>query len=114
MPRGNAPTTPPRFPDTPPSTFPSAEYSYILELVGSIQHELGKLSEAVDSLKSQSRDEAKELKEIAKDVHGFKIGLRVGVAILSAVFAGSTAIIVFVLNHFADAMQAFFTTSTHK
>lgn len=54
------------------------------------------------------------MKEIAKDVHGFKIGLRVGVAILSAVFAGSTAIIVFVLNHFAEAMQAFFTTTTHK
>lgn len=108
MPRGSAPTTPPRFPETPPSTFPSAEYSYILELVSTIQHELGKLSEAVDSLKNQSKDESRELRDIAKDVHGFKIGLKVGVTILSAVFAVSTGIIVFILNHLTGIVQAYF------
>jgi len=104
-PRG--PTAPPEFPITPPpSSFPSAEYSYILELVGTIQHELGKLTEAVESLKVQSKDQAKELKDIAKDVHAFKFGLK----LIGGVFVLASAIIGFLLNHIAEVVQAYLVT----
>jgi peptidoglycan hydrolase CwlO-like protein len=88
---------------------PSGDYSYTVELVGTIQNQLGKLTEAVDSLNGQTKDQAKEVKDIAKEIHGFKVGLTVAAAILSAVFAVSAAIIGFILNHLAEVVQAYIT-----
>lgn len=65
-------TTPPQY-DVPPPQLPGADYSYTVELVGSIQNQLGKLTEAVDSLKTQSKEHGIELKTIAKDVHAAKV-----------------------------------------
>jgi hypothetical protein len=103
-PAGAAPS---EFAAGPP--LPSGDYSYTVELVGAIQNQLGKLTEAVDSLKSQSKDQAKELKDIGKDIHAFKVALTVGVAILGAVFAVSAAIIGFILIHLTEIVQAYFT-----
>jgi len=44
-----------------------------VELVGTIQNQLGKLTEAVESLKEQSRIHSKELKDFSKDFHAAKI-----------------------------------------
>jgi hypothetical protein len=67
-----APTVPQDFPATPPP-HSSGDYSYTVELVATMQHSLGKLTEAVESLKGQSKEDGKELKEIGKDIHAAKI-----------------------------------------
>jgi hypothetical protein len=74
-----------------------------------MQECLGKLTEAVESLKTQSKDPAKELKDVATAVHGLKVGLTVSAAIPSAVFAASAAIIGFIFNHLAEVVQAYIT-----
>lgn len=88
----------------PPSSFPSAEYSYILDLVGTIHHQIGRLTEAVESLKEQSKEQGKELRDIGKDVHAAKFGLR----IISAAFVVGGAVIGFLLNHLSALVQAYF------
>ena len=55
------------------SQLPGADYSYTVELVGTIQHQLGKLTEALDSLKEQSKEHGTELKAIGKDIHAVKV-----------------------------------------
>lgn len=72
-PKGTPQVTPPRFAETPPPQYlPSGDYSYTVELVGTIQHTLGKLTEAVESLKEQSKEHGKKLDEVRMDVHGAK------------------------------------------
>jgi hypothetical protein len=71
-------TTPTRFAETtPPQSFPSGDYTYVLEIVMNMQVSVGKLIEAVDSLKAHSKDHGKELSDIAKDVHAAKVTMRV-------------------------------------
>jgi len=41
-------------------------------LVGSLNHQLGKLTEAVETLKEHAREQGKKLDEIRMDVHGAK------------------------------------------
>jgi hypothetical protein len=72
-------TTPPRMPDITPPVYPSGDYSYTVDLVGSINREIGKLNEAVNGLKEQSKDREKkhdelvrEIRAVALDVHGAK------------------------------------------
>jgi hypothetical protein len=72
-------TTPEDFPTNPPRQLPSGDYSYTVELVGSINRELGHLAEAVNGLKEQSKDRdkkhdelVKEIRAVALDVHGAK------------------------------------------
>lgn len=67
------PITPENTPTTPPAlSYPGADYSYTVELVGTIQHELGKLTEAVNSLKEQSKETGKKLDDVRMDVHAAK------------------------------------------
>ena|SRR5487761_1225478 len=67
------PTTPENYPTIPSGTpYPSGDYSYTVELVGAIQHQLGKLTEAVTSLKDQSKETSKKLDEVRMDVHAAK------------------------------------------
>jgi len=48
-------TPPPPFAEVPtPQTYPSGDYSYILEIVMGMQGAIGKLTEAVEGLKHQS------------------------------------------------------------
>jgi hypothetical protein len=70
-------TTPEDFTTTASSQFSSGDYSYTVELVGSIQNQLGKLTEAVESLKAQAKEHGDELKNIAKDIHAAKMVISV-------------------------------------
>jgi hypothetical protein len=72
-----APTTPEGFPTVPPSVnYSSGDYSYTVELVGAIQHQLGRLTEAVDSLKEQSKKTSEKLDDVRMDVHAAKAGAK--------------------------------------
>jgi hypothetical protein len=72
--------TPADFPIQPHAAqLPGADYSYTVELVGSINRELGQLTEAVNGLKEQAKDRdkkhedlVKEIRAVAFDVHGAK------------------------------------------
>jgi len=80
------PSVPTSFPDiTPP--LPSGDYSYTVELVGRIQHQLGKLTEAVESMKVQIKDHGSEIKDISKDIHTAKTTVKIVGAILAALLA---------------------------
>ena len=71
-------TTPTRFAETtPPQSLPSGDYSYVLEIVMNMQVTMGKLTEAVEGLKSQVKDHGIELKAIAKDIHAAKVVMSV-------------------------------------
>ena len=73
-PRQGRQTTPEDFPvQSPP---PSGDYSYTLEIVMQMQVTMGKLLEAVETLKSDSREHRNELKTIGQDIHGAKVALR--------------------------------------
>lgn len=74
MARSSKPTTPEGFPTQSPQ--PSGDYSYTLEVVMHMKESVGRLIEAVDSLKSDSKEYRAELKTIAQEIHGAKVGLR--------------------------------------
>jgi len=81
--RSNKPTTPEDFPTMAP--LPSGDYSYTVEIVMNMQLSMGRLTEAVEALKLDSRDQRSELKQISRDVHAAKVVLGVvGVLITSA------------------------------
>jgi hypothetical protein len=64
-------TTPPQVAQTTPPYAPSSDYSY-LETVMTMHTNLGQLTEAVNSLKDQSKGHGEELKSISKDLHAAK------------------------------------------
>jgi hypothetical protein len=70
--RSAGPTTPEAFPTTTPQ-LPSGDYSYTVELVARIENQLGRLAEAIDSLKTQTKEHSAELRAIGKDVHAAKM-----------------------------------------
>jgi hypothetical protein len=74
VPRSTRPTTPENFPTQSPQ--PSGDYSYTLEIVMHMKESVGRLLEAVDSLKADSREHRNELKVISQEIHGAKVGLR--------------------------------------
>lgn len=79
-------STPSRFAETtPPQSLPSGDYSYVLEIVMHMQSSMGQLLEAVNSLKSESKDHGKELHEISKDVHAAKTTMKILGALILAV-----------------------------
>jgi hypothetical protein len=75
-PRDIRSATPNRIVDTTPP-LPSGDYSYTLEIVMKMQESMGKLSEAVESLKSQSHIHGEKLDLIGKDVHAAKVVISV-------------------------------------
>jgi hypothetical protein len=89
-------------PDTMPPLYPSGDYSYTVELVGTIQHELGRLTEAVNSLKEQSKEYGSKISQLSHAVHGAKVGLWVIGVIVAA--AGSAC--GFILKMIFDAVVA--------
>jgi hypothetical protein len=52
---------------------PSGDYSYVLEIVMRMQESVGRLTEAVSSLKDQSKSHGDKLDGIGKDVHAAKV-----------------------------------------
>jgi hypothetical protein len=73
--RSRPSATPEDFPTTPsPQTgYPSGDYSYVLEIVMRMQESVGRLTEAVTSLKDQSKSHGEKLDSIGKDVHAAKV-----------------------------------------
>ena len=83
-------TTTPRLPDIEPQVFPSGDYTYILEIVMGMQGTMGKLIEAVESLKRQSERQGDKLDSIGRDVHAAKVVISVvgALTVLAGALAG--------------------------
>jgi hypothetical protein len=82
------PTTPEAFPIPPPQL-------YAVDL-GSIQRDLGRLTEAVDTLKGQLKDHDARLGKVYQDVHDIKSAgkaLRWVIGIVSGIVSAIAAII---------------------
>jgi hypothetical protein len=67
-------------PSSTPEDYPSSSSGYssggdlsYVELVSDIQNRLGRLSEAVETLKEISKEHGTELKGMGKDLHAIKI-----------------------------------------
>lgn len=84
------PTTPEEYLTTGSSRFPSGDYSYTVELVGTIQNSLGRLTESVDALKELSKEHGREIGDLKKDIHAAKTTLKVVGVVVAALltFAG--------------------------
>jgi hypothetical protein len=72
-----------------PDTDPSGNYSF-LEIVMSMQNMLGRVCEAVESLKTQAKHHDDKLDQIGKDVHAAKVvvGVLVGIVLAGAALVG--------------------------
>ncbi len=67
-------TTPEDYPvSSSGSALPSGDYSYVLEIVMNMQGTMGKLTEAVESLKGESKHHGEKLDQIGKDVYAAKV-----------------------------------------
>lgn len=58
---------PTRFAETPP--MPSGDYSYTVEIVMKMQHSLGMLTEAVDTLKEKQKEQGAKLDRISHQIY---------------------------------------------
>jgi len=76
-------TTPEAFPTTSPQ-LPSGDYSYTLEVVMAMQATLGKLTEAIDTLKGTIKNHGEKLDSVAKDVHTAKVLMRIFLWVIGA------------------------------
>jgi hypothetical protein len=59
----------PKYPNTTPPPLPSGDYSYTLEIVMQMQNTLGKLTEAVDGLKSKQAEQGSKLDRISHQIY---------------------------------------------
>jgi hypothetical protein len=94
-------TTPPQH-DIPTPQLPGADYSYTVELVGAIQNQLGMLTEAVNSLKEQSKETSKKLDDVRMDVHAAKAA---GKALLWIVGIVGTLLGLFLAAYFRQLLS---------
>jgi len=72
-----------------PDADPSGNYSF-LEIVMGMHTTIGKLVEAVESLKAQSQRQIDKIDQIGKDVHAAKVvvGVLVGIVLTGAALIG--------------------------
>jgi len=99
------PTTPQDFPVPAPNPpLPSGDFTYTLEAVVSINAQLGRLTEAVESLKAGTKDHNQELKDIAKDVHAAKVVLKVAAGVITLVVAIAGAVGIPLLSKLVDLL----------
>jgi hypothetical protein len=101
----NRATVPTKFADTTPP-LPSGDYSYILEIVMNMTGTMGKLNEAVESLKTQSKSHGEKLEKIGNDVHAAKVV----VGVVGTLAAAAIAFAGWVLKAYLDYLAA----SPHK
>jgi hypothetical protein len=78
------------------------DFGYI-ELVSDIQNRLGRLSEAVETLKTDTASHGSKLSDIAQDIHTEKVTLRIAGTILAVLLAfacwvGNKAVDAFIHN----------------
>lgn len=88
----------------PPQHHSSGDYSYTVEVVGTINNSLGKLTEAVENLKGQVKDHGSEIKAISADIHAAKtvlkmIGWFLAVFLTFAGWAANKGIDAYVATH---------------
>jgi hypothetical protein len=76
-------TSPEDYPVSSPHSFPSGDYSYTLEAVMGMQATLGKLTEAIDTLKGSIKAQGEKLDSVARDVHTAKVVMWVVIGIIS-------------------------------
>jgi hypothetical protein len=75
---------PTRFAEVPPpASTPSGDYSYTLEVVMGMQATLGKLTEAIDTLKGSIKSQGEKLDSVSRDVHTAKVVMWVAIGITS-------------------------------
>ena len=87
--------TPPRMPDTTPPSYPSSDYSYILEIVMGMQRTLGQVEQAVKTLTEDSRENRKKIDRLSHIIYAAGVVGTIGVAIL-----------IFLANKLADVFIA--------
>jgi hypothetical protein len=95
-------TTPEEFVTSGSSQLPSGDYSYTVELVGSMQRELGRLTEAVDELKSQSKAQMEKLDTVRMDIHAAKVTIATAGSLLLLLFG----FIAWIINTYISAHPA--------
>jgi hypothetical protein len=95
--------TPEEFTTAAPShSYPSGDYSYTVELVGTINRELGGLIEAVNALKEQSKSHTEKIDKLSHTVYGAKVGLW----IIGGIVATAGSVCGFILKMIFDAVVA--------
>ena len=82
------PTTPEEYSTFASSSPPGGDYKLTVDMVGTLQNQLGRLTEAVEGLKATSKEHSSELKQIGKDIHAAKVvaGVLGGLILLVASF----------------------------
>jgi hypothetical protein len=82
---------------------PSGDFAYTVEVVATINRELGRLTEAVESLKSQAVKHGDKLEQFGKDIHAAKVvvGFVGGLIVLAGTFLGFTinALVQYLASH---------------
>lgn len=96
------PATPEEFPTSPRQQYTSGDYSYTVELVATLNHALGKLTEAVDSLKEASKEHGKKIDDVRMDVHAAKAA---GKALLWVVGVVGTLLGLFLAAYFRQLLS---------
>ena len=86
--RTAATTTPDDYPVAPPpSKLAAVDHSFVLQAIMEVQVSIGKLTEAVETLKAQSASHGAKIEELGRDVHAAKITIRVVGVLLTAAIA---------------------------
>src|SRR5207245_1759622 len=75
--------TPEAYPTTPQQQLPSGDYSYTLEAVMGMQATLGKLTEAIETMKGSIKAQGEKLESVARDVHTAKVVMWVVIGLMS-------------------------------
>ena len=95
--------TPSEFPTTAPQTvYPSGDYSYILEIVMNMQSAMGRLEEAVNSLKSQMAENSKELRSTSSDVKTAKVVA----SVVGTILVGAIGLVGWIAKAYLDYVMA--------
>jgi len=99
--RSRPAATPADFPGSP-QQLPSGDYSYTVEVVGTINNALGKLTEAVETLKELSKEHGKKIDDVRMDVHAAKAA---GRALLWVVGVVGTMLGLFLAAYFRQMLS---------
>jgi hypothetical protein len=63
------PTTPQRYPETTPISYPGSDYSFLLQGIFDIQKSIGKLEQAVQTLTDQQKEQGKKLDGLSHKIY---------------------------------------------
>ncbi len=103
--------TTPRFPETtPPTTYPGSDYSFTLQTVMELQKTVGQLTQAVNTLTDQQKEQAKKLDGISHKIYAAIVVLLVIGGILTFFAKGINDLLV----HRIEGQQTQQQASPHK